>query len=81
MAETKNKKPHAHLHMIRRQSIKFQISPIKDVRGVAGKDWTDGRTDGMPGGQTDDTNRLTRVISVVPLHLRRVTMNRYPAGT
>ena len=32
--------------MIRRQSIKFQISLIKDVRGVAGTrsdGWTDGR--------------------------------------
>ena len=32
----KNQKPHAHLHMIRRQSIKFQISPMKDVRRVVG---------------------------------------------
>ena len=54
--------------MIRRQSLKFQISPMKDVRGVAGtrsdgrKGWTDGRTHGR-----------TRVISIVPLRLRRVT--------
>ena len=39
--------------MIRRQSIKFQISPMKDVRGVVvvGKDWTDRKTDGMKDGQ------------------------------
>ena len=43
MAETKNQKPHAHLHMIKRQTIKFQISPTKDVRGVAGTR-SDGRT-------------------------------------
>ena len=30
----KKQKPPAHFHMIRRQSIKFQISPMKDVRGV-----------------------------------------------
>ena len=39
--------------MIRRQSIKFQISPMKDVRGVVvvEKDWTDRKTDGMRDGQ------------------------------
>ena len=52
MAEKKQKPP-AHLHMIRRQSIKFQISPMKDVRGVVvvETDWTDRKTDGMKDGQ------------------------------
>ena len=45
MAE-KNQKPHEHLHMIRRQSIKFRISPMKDLRGVTGKDLKDGQNDG-----------------------------------
>ena len=42
--------------MIRRQSIKFQISP-KDVRGVVvvEKDWTDRKTDGMKDGQMHTT--------------------------
>ena len=39
----KTRKPHAHLHTIRRQSIKFQVSPMKDVRGVGGQDRTDGK--------------------------------------
>ena len=49
----KNQKPPAQFHMIRRQSIKFQISPMKDVRGVVvvEKDWTDRKTDGMKDGQ------------------------------
>ena len=68
--------------MIRRQSVKFQISLMKDVSGVVGKDWTNGRTDGRTDGMTDKrTHGPTRDISIVPLRLRRVTMNRYPAGT
>ena len=49
----KKQKPPAYFHMIRRQSIKFQISPMKDVRGVVfvEKDWTDRKTDGMKDGQ------------------------------
>ena len=49
----KKQKPPAHFHMIRRQSIKFQISLVKDVRGVVvvEKDWTDRKTDGMKDGQ------------------------------
>ena len=27
-------KPHAHLHIIGRKSTKFQMNPIKDVRGM-----------------------------------------------
>ena len=38
--------------MIRRQSIKFQISPMNDVRGVAGTR-SDGRKDGRKDGLTD----------------------------
>ena len=38
--------------MIKRQSIKFQISPMKDVRGVAGTR-SDGRKDGRNVGRTD----------------------------
>ena len=45
--QNKNQKPYAHLHMIR-QSIKFQISPMKDVRGVAGT-----RSDGRKEGRTE----------------------------
>ena len=52
MGGNKNQKPYAHLHMIRRQSIKFQISPMKDVRGVAGTR-SDGRKDGRNVGRTD----------------------------
>ena len=60
----KYEKPQAHFHMIRGQSIKFLISPMKDVRGVAEKDWTDRRTDGMNDGRT---HRRRRVIFIVPL--------------
>ena len=46
-----------------RQSIKFQINPMKDVRGVVRMDgWSDGWT---------DTHSQMRVISIVPLRLRR----------
>ena len=52
MAEKKQTPP-VHFHMIRRQSIKFQISPVKDVRGVVvvEKDRTDRKMDGMKDGQ------------------------------
>ena len=50
--QNKNQKPHAHLHMIRRLSIKFQISHMKDVRGVAGLEGTDGRTDEVTDRRT-----------------------------
>ena len=46
MAETKNQKPHAHLHMIRKQSIKFQISQMKDVKRTWGQDRKGERNDG-----------------------------------
>ena len=52
LCQNKNQKPHAHLHMITRQSIKFQISPMKDLRGVAGTR-SDRKTDGMMDGQND----------------------------
>ena len=66
MSETKKKrKPHAHFHMIGRQSIKFQISPMKDVRIVAGKDWTDGRADGRTDGMTD--GRIHRQIIIISM--------------
>ena len=53
MAKKTKQKPPAHFHMIRRQSIKFQISPMKDVRGVVvvEKDWMDRKMDGMEDGQ------------------------------
>ena len=52
----KKQKPPAHFHTIRRQSIKFQISPMKDVRRVVvvEKDWTDRKTDGQMHKQTDE---------------------------
>ena len=56
--------------MISRQYTKFQISPMKHVRGVAGTR-SDGRKDGRNDGQTD---RLARVISIVP-RLCQVTKN------
>ena len=64
--------------MIRKQSIKFQISPMKDVKGVAGtrSDVQYRRMDGWNDGWTDgwmDTHGWTRVISIVPLRLCRVT--------
>ena len=68
----KNQKPHAHLHMIRRRSIKFQISPMKDVRGVAGTR-SDGRTEGRTDGRT---HGRTRVIFIAHLRLHRVTKKR-----
>ena len=61
-----NQKPDAHLYMIRRQTIKVQISPMKDVRGVAGTR-SDGRIDGRTDGRTHGrTHGRTRVISIVP---------------
>ena len=50
----KNQKPHAHLHMMKRQSIKFQISPMKDVRGVAGHDRMEGWLTGRTHTRTDE---------------------------
>ena len=54
---------------------------MKDVRGVVvvEKDWTDRKTDGMKDGQMH--TQTDEVISIVPLCLCRVKMNRYPAGT
>ena len=51
--------------MIRRHSLKFQISPMKVVRGVAGTR-SEERKDGQKDGRT-------RVISIVQLRLRRMT--------
>ena len=81
MAEKKKQKPPAHFHMIRRQSIKFQISPMKDVKGVVvvEKDWTDRKTDGMKDGQMHTQTDEGHFYS--PYCLCRVKMNRYPAGT
>ena len=43
----KNQKPHAYLHIIRKQYTKFQINPTKDVEGVAGTRFRmEGRKDG-----------------------------------
>ena len=39
--------------MIRRKSIKFQISPMKDVRGAAGTRW-DGWTEGPTRTRMDE---------------------------
>ena len=42
--------------MIRRHSIKFEINPMKDVRGVAGTrsdGWKDGQMDGQTGAHMD----------------------------
>ena len=50
MAKKKKKqKPPANFHMMRRQSIKFQISPMKDVRGVVVVE-----KDGQMHTQTDE---------------------------
>ena len=69
----KNQKPHAHFHMIRRQSMKFQTSPMKDVRRVA-RTRSDGRKYGRTDRRTDGhTHGRTRIISIAPLRLRRVT--------
>ena len=35
IVEAKLKKTHAHLHIIGKNSTKFQMKPIKDVGGVA----------------------------------------------
>ena len=48
-------KPHAHLHIIARKSTKFQVNPMKDVRGVA-ETRSLGRTAGRTEGQTDGRN-------------------------
>ena len=47
----KNHKPHAHLHIIRKQSTKFQINPTKDVGGAAGQEF--GQTEGLTDGRKD----------------------------
>ena len=72
--QNKNQKPHAQLHIIRRQSIKFQISPMKDVRvaGTRSDRWKDGQNDGQTDGQM--YTHMEGVISIVPHSLRRVTI-------
>ena len=50
--QNKNKKPHAHIHITRKQSIKFQINITKDVGGVVGARFRmDRRTDAHRDGQ------------------------------
>ena len=73
MVKTKirNQKSHAHLHMIRRQSKKFQISPIKDIRSCGTR--SDGRKDGQTDRRTHvGTHGRTWAISIALLRLRRV---------
>ena len=57
------------------------MNPMKDVGGVAetrSLGWTEERTDGWKDGRTvGKTDGRTRVISIVPLHLRRVTKVKY----
>ena len=57
--------------MIRRQSIKFQINPMKDVRGVAGTRsdrWKDRRKDRLNDGWMDRrTHGWMGFISIVPV--------------
>ena len=49
---------------------------MKDVGGVAGTRFrTDGRTERTEGRTDGRTHGRTRVISIVPLRLRRVTIN------
>ena len=60
MAKTKIKKQHAHLHIIRRQSTKFQI---KKCRRSCGDKISDGRKDeshfySPPSPTSGDDNKL-----------------------
>ena len=61
-----------HLHIIGRGSTKFQVNLMKDVRGVAETRYL-GRTD----GRNTEEYRWMRVISIVPLPLRRVTKKTF----
>ena len=47
-------KPHTHLHIIGRKCTKFQVNPVKDVGGVAGRDLSARRLDGITHTQTDE---------------------------
>ena len=63
--QNKNQNPHTYLHIIRKQSIKFQFNPTKDVRGVAGtRVWKDVRVHTW----TDEGHFYS------PLRLRQVTI-------
>ena len=63
--QNKNQNPHAYLHIIRKQSIKFQINLTKDLRGVGGtRVWKNEQV---------HTWRM-RVISKVTLRLRQMTI-------
>ena len=56
IGRNKNQEPHAHLHILRRQSIKFQINPMKDVRvaGIRSDGQKDRQNDGRMHTQTEE---------------------------
>ena len=63
-------KAHTRILIIGRQFTKFQVNPMKDVRGVA-ETRSHGRTAGRTVGRTDGrtvlrTHGRTRVISIAP---------------
>ena len=62
-------KPNAHFPIIGRKSTKFQINPIKDVRGVAE---TRSRTDGRMDGRNNA--HMVKGHFYSPPPLRRVTI-------
>ena len=60
IVKSKFQKPHAHLHIIGRKSMRFQVNPMKDVEGVAetrSLGWTAGQmerqTDGIAHTRMD----------------------------
>ena len=68
--QNKNQKPHAHLQNIIKQSTKFQINPTKEVGGVVKTSFQKDRR------KDRGTHGRTRVISLAPLRLRRVTTSQ-----
>ena len=72
-------KINAHLHIIGRKSTKYQVNPMKMYEELQRQDLSDGLPDGWMGRRMDGRNNAhnrTRVISIVPLRLRRVRLNR-----
>lgn len=71
-----NFKTHLHLQVINRESTKFEFKLIQwnTSEESRGQDfgWTKGLIDGQTNGWTH--KRTDGIISIVPLHLRRVTL-------
>ena len=83
-------KSHADLQIMMKRSAQFQVNLIKNStckisnqsderrRRSCGDRISDGRTDGRNDGRKDGlTHGRTRVISIVPLRLRRMTKTHH----